>query len=124
MTTAPEFSSEKEFGPQLPSREQVLEVFSTYGPDSDQSIETLSLWLLSKQEDLDKLNVKYSRIKFNIDMAKLFFKAKFRRHAIESCEAIIEMLDNEMPPQEDGVPQDLQDIYNDFMDFYDEVVKL
>jgi hypothetical protein len=123
MTTSPEFSGEVEFGPRLPSREQVLEVFSMYGPESDQSTETFSLWLLDQQKEVDELNIKYSRIRFNIDMAKLFFEAKFKRHAIESCEAVEEMLENEIPPQGEDVPQDLQDIYNDFMDFYDEVVK-
>lgn len=65
---------EREFGPKIPTNEEVISSFKENGETSE-SIELYSIWLQNKQRECNESTSLYARLRYNIEVAELLIES-------------------------------------------------
>ncbi|MEI6042485.1 MAG: hypothetical protein WCQ00_02880 [bacterium] len=116
MTTNQELAGMQEFGPQLPSMDQVIEVIKLHGAEAKESKDTMSLWMTEQQELSDKSTNRYSRIEFNINLIKIYFESGLMKDANEVAYDTWDMINNEMPKEGESSSPEFSAVYDDLLE--------
>ena len=101
----------KEFGPKLPTKEDVVNVAEGEGADEKEIEATVNLWLVGKEADADKTPGSLLRIRLNLELAELFLKINCIENARASSELAREMISNEMPHDGELLFAEYEELY-------------
>lgn len=112
----------QEFGPQIPNEEEIVSVMQEYGEFSSEAMDTFSIWYLNKQRECNESNDKYSKLKFNMDVASLFLKAGAIDSARNYCNKAWSFV-NEVKFGENDSTDDFLDMYKDLLELSDKIDK-
>jgi len=110
----------QEFGPQLPTRQEVTRLLSDYGPDAQESKDTISLWLIDKQREADEENKPYSRLWLNVDLISIVGNAGFHKRALEYYYDLADMMNGEPSFQEEILSSDAERL----IEVFDQLTKI
>lgn len=107
-----------EFGPQLPTAQEVIFKFLDVLDDKipmNEAQETYSIWIAEKQREMDESKKHHARLIFNIRVAEVLAESQLFEDAASYCDGAWEILNNENPEIDEEI-QSYLDRLNDIED--------
>lgn len=113
----------EEFGPKLPTEEEVISMMKNQGQFSPETMDTFAIWFLNKQKERDESENIYSEIIFNIDMANFYLKAGFVDSAKEYCNKAWSFINDQIIERGVKLEDDFLDVHRDLLEISDKIDK-
>ncbi len=112
----------QEFGPKIPTEEEIISMIKGYGIFSSEAKDTFSIWYLNKQRECDESDNEYSQLKFNIDVANFCLKAGIIDEARKYCNQAWNFV-TDVKFRENTITDDFLDMYRDLKELSDNIDK-
>lgn len=112
----------QEFGPQIPTEDEIISMMKEFGEYSSEAMDTFSIWYLNKERECDESESKYSQLQFNIDVGNFCLKVGMIDKAIESNSQAWNFV-NEVRFGENKVTDEFLDMYNNLLELSDKIDK-
>lgn len=102
--------NEKEFGPQLPTRRDIVDIFLRTDVKEDVKLFNLNRFIAERQKESEKIPGIMVRVNFNISLGNLYLDLGLVDQAERSYVSAGEIFDRELPRYEGTtVPDDVHD---------------
>lgn len=75
MISFQENHAPQEFGPQIPTEDEIISMIKDCGLYSSEAKDTFNIWYLNKEKECYESENEYSQLKFNMDVASFCLKS-------------------------------------------------
>ena len=112
----------QEFGPQIPTEEEIISMMHEFGEYSSEAVDTFTIWFSNKKRERDESHSEYSDLKFYLDVANFCLKAGMIDKAREFCNQGWNFV-TDARFNEDGATDEFLDMYRDLRELSDKIDK-
>ena len=112
----------QEFGPQIPTEDEIISMIKDHGPFSSEATDTLYIWIINKEIERDKSENEYSQLKFNMDVSNFCLKAGLIDEAMRYCNQAWDFVTN-VKLRGNKITDDFLDMYRNLLELSDNIDK-